>query len=86
MQKSTLSPEQSCAPRSGRPPNFSYGASDQTNGMRMPTGIESLRSRFNPRLIGFGIAGPSLLDWNEKEHSSEYVPATRIFSARNPED
>lgn len=68
------SPEQHRTPDSGSVPKVSRSSSDQTNGERKPTGIESLRTRFNPRLIGFGIVKLSTPDWSKKELSSQNGP------------
>jgi hypothetical protein len=51
-----------------------------------PPGTESLRSRFNPRLVGFGIISSLTRTPNVKEHLSRNVQAAEKPSGRNLED
>jgi hypothetical protein len=51
--------------------------------MRQPIIPKSLRTRFNPQLIGFGVIGVPVLDSYQHEHSA-HVSAVGIFFGKNP--
>lgn len=86
MQTPLLSFEQHDAPRPAPQPGFSFGAASQADAAGKPTNVKSLRTRFNPNLIGFGIVGLSVSDSNEQENSGKIVSAVGVFIGRNAED
>lgn len=89
MQMPQSSPQKnksnSCTndPCSGPQPDVLYGASSQADAMRQPIIPKSLRTRFNPQLIGFGVIGVPVLDSYQHEHSA-HVSAVGIFFGKNP--
>lgn len=85
MQKPLPSPEDD-SPRSDARVDPSQPADDTVRAVVMPPKIESLRTRFNPRLVGFGIISPSMQVPNVKEVPIQNVQAAGTSSGRNLED
>jgi hypothetical protein len=87
MQKPMRSPEENNnAPHFAIQSNFSGSTCLAVEGVSNPTTIQSLRTHFNPKLIGFGIVGLSMLDSNETKQFHTTVPAEAAFSGRNSKE
>jgi hypothetical protein len=61
-------------------------ANDNVSSVGTAPKIENLRTRFNPRLVGFGIISPSTRAPNVKEHLGRNVQAAEKLSGRNLEN
>ncbi len=85
MQKPLPSPGDD-SPRSDTRVDPSQRADDTVCGVGMPPKFESLRTRFNPRLVGFGIISPSVQAPNVKEVPIRNVQAAGTPSGGNLED
>jgi hypothetical protein len=59
------------------------GRANYGRGAEILSKIETLRMRFNPRLVGFGIVSPSMHAPNVNDHLAD---RTKALSGRNQED
>ena len=67
MWKPILSRKGNVTPYPNTLLSLSGNVTHLSDGVKRPPAIASLRTRFNPRLIGFGIAALSILDSGGKE-------------------
>jgi hypothetical protein len=85
MPQSSPQKSKTVAPCSGLQRGVLYRASGQADASRQSITSKSLLTRFNPRLIGFGIIGVSALGSHQQGHSAQHVSAVGIFFGTNPE-
>ncbi|MGA8270068.1 MAG: hypothetical protein WB919_00810 [Candidatus Sulfotelmatobacter sp.] len=64
----------------------SQSSGDTTSNVGMPWKIESVRSRFNAHVVGFGIVGPSTHTPNVGEYSPWNPEAAEPLGGKTMED
>ena len=85
MRNLTPLPERNNSASAGARPALRLRTVESGDELSLESGIKSLRTRFNPALIGFGIVGPATLDSVAKKHNGKNVPAAATLGSGKSE-